>query len=125
MDKLYTKINDLKDQRKANAESCAHVISKYQRILDVRLKDSVFQTWLQKLKGEQVLLHNSSFNHHKNYSQHLNFTERDFLSDDSRGDSRSVVSGHFIKSKSIYALKKVFNKNCLKVYFDVFVIKLF
>lgn len=35
------------------------------------------------------------------------------------------MSAHFLKAKKIYKLKKIFNRNCLKPWFDIFVIKLF
>ena len=50
IEKLNQKLLDLKSQRKANAESCVQIISKYHKILDIRLKDTMFQTWLNKLK---------------------------------------------------------------------------
>ena len=42
IEKLNQKLSDLKSQRKSNAESCVKIISKYHKILDIRLKDTLF-----------------------------------------------------------------------------------
>jgi len=56
----------------------------------------------------------------------VNFTDRDFVSEfDAGTEHSSIVSGHYLRSKSIYSLKKIFNRNYLKPWFDKFVIKLF
>jgi hypothetical protein len=61
-----------------------------------------------------------------NPSQKVAFGDKDFMfSEAGNTDNTSVVSTHYTKSKSIYKLKKIFNKNCLKTWFDIFVIKLF
>ena len=40
-------------------------------------------------------------------------------------DDSSIISSQLTKAKKIYRLKKIFNKNCLKPAFDIFVLKLF
>ena len=41
------------------------------------------------------------------------------------GDDSSIISTQLVKAKKIYRLKKIFNRNCLKPAFDIFVLKLF
>ena len=41
------------------------------------------------------------------------------------GDQTSIISYHFMKAKQLYVLKKIFNNKCLKVYFDIFVLRTF
>ena len=90
-------------------------------MLSIRLKDDVFNKWLQRLRQERVLL-NDSFS--QSISQ-IGFTDRDFTARSSNGETSSIMSPHFFKAKLIYRLKKIFNRYCLKIHFDCFVLKLF
>jgi hypothetical protein len=103
------------------------ILTKYRKIMSIRVKDVIFKQWLQKLKNEQIILgHYSNPSTLLNDSK-MNIVDKDFgySEYDIGTDHSSIVSSHYIKSKSIYQLKKIFNRNCLKTYFDMFVIKLF
>ena len=115
----------MRSERKANAEKCAKIIQKYEKIVGIRVKDVIFKRWMQKLQNERSLLNQSRSNLRSAKDSQLMFTERDFSEYDRLTEQSSVVSSHFLKAKLVYSLKKIFNKHVLKPHFDGFLIKTF
>ena len=131
MAKLSHKLGQLRVARKANAEKSLAILEKYHKILSIRQKDVIFQSWMQKLKVRKALLgSNASQAAFSVKNSRITFNDKDFLADSAREregtfDLRSIVSNHYLKAKQLYVLKGIFNKHNLKVQFDIFVLKCF
>ena len=91
------------------------------------MKDLIFQKWLQRLQNEKLLHQDGHSRQRSVINSQIVYSDLDFTGSDDHGvkDDVSIMSAHFLKAKKIYKLKKIFNRNCLKPWFDIFVIKLF
>lgn len=91
------------------------------------MKDLIFQKWLQRLQKEKLLHQDDNSRQRSVINSQIVYSDLDFTGSDDLGfkDDASIMSAHFLKAKKIYKLKKIFNRNCLKPWFDIFVIKLF
>lgn len=50
--KLKQKIKYLNDKRQKNAQKCMQIVSKYDKLLSIRVKDTVFRFWEQFKKHD-------------------------------------------------------------------------
>lgn len=91
------------------------------------MKDLVFQKWLHRLQNEKLLHQDDHSRQRSVINSQIVYSDLDFTGSDDLGtkDDVSIMSAHFQKAKKIYKLKKIFNRNRLKPWFDIFVIKLF
>ena len=72
-----------------------------------------------------------SYDNTSNLNSQISFTDNDFIDSDCRNlhsieeRDTSIISSHYEKAKKLYTLKKIFNRNRMKVYFDMYVIGTF
>lgn len=128
INRLNRKLAEISEARRKNAEKSFKILNKYQKLLTIRVKDQMFHQWLQKLRTQHKLVNPSSVLSGSLRNSQIHFTDLDFTESGSYLQSdlhTSVVSGHLMKAKVVYKLKKLFNKNKLKVAFDSFVIRVF
>jgi hypothetical protein len=119
----------LGEQRHRNALKCLQVVSKYEKLLGIRIKDTVFKYWEKvRREGGQTLCGNMSASDLGDVSAHgltPSCSVSTIHNASSFLDESSITSALYIKAKAVYKLRKLFNKRKLKPLFDAFLIKTF
>lgn len=147
MQSLKNKVKELNSSRQRNALRCLQVVNKYEKLLGIRVKDTVFKFW-DRLRKEGITnqsnLHISStdqemlpntgilsptFNgaggasmlhdHSCSLSSISNINNTSFLEDS------SITSVLYLRAKAVYKIKKIFNQRKLKPAFDAYMVKVF
>jgi hypothetical protein len=62
LQKLKVKVRALHEKRQRNALKCMQIVNKYEKLLGIRVKDTVFRFW-EKLRKEGVNISNQSHLH--------------------------------------------------------------
>jgi hypothetical protein len=104
LEKLSFKINKVQAQRQKNAASCLKVLTKFQKLLSLRVKETAFKSWTKSSPGTY---------------------RGSCLSEDetSMMECSSVLSTFYLKAKALYSLRKIFDQRKVRVEFDKFVLK--
>ena len=144
MQNLKVKVRQLNERRQRNALKCLQVVTKYEKLLGIRVKDTVFRFWDRLRKegisvnshlvsadcdhsagglfsptfngGQSVMLHENSYSMSSISNLH---NSSSFL------EESSVTSALYLKAKSVYKMRALFNKLKLKRHFDSLLIKCF
>lgn len=129
---LRSKVKALNEQRHRNALRCLQVVGKYEKLLGIRIKDTVFKYW-EKVRREgsaapTTLSANMSASEIGDTSAHgVSLTQSCSVSSIHNGssflDESSITSALYMRAKAVYKLRKLFNKRRLKPAFDAFLIK--
>lgn len=138
MTTLRKKVQQINEMRQRNAVKCVQIVNKYQKLLGIRVKDTVFRFW-ERLRCEGV-----SISHQQ---QQLSEDRVSLSPTFYRGQSESMLGGDnscsistihnqstildessitsvlYVRAKAVYKMRKLFNRHRLRTYFDTFVIK--
>ena len=141
MKTLRNKVQAMNEKRQRNALKCIQVVNKYEKLLGIRVKDTVFRFWdrlrregisntnqsqinegdgslfsptFNGLGGNSIVVHDTSMSSISNIHNQSSFLEES-----------SITSVMYSRAKSIYKMKKLYNKYALRFHFDSFVIKAF
>jgi hypothetical protein len=133
---LRKRVQQINERRQRNAVKCVQIVNKYQKLLGIRVKDTVFRFW-ERLRSEGV-----SINHQQSSEERVSLSPTFY-----RGQSESILGGDnscsistihnqssildessitsvlYVRAKAVYKMKKLFNKHALRTYFDTFMIK--
>jgi hypothetical protein len=132
---LRKKVQQINERRQRNAVKCVQIVNKYQKLLGIRVKDTVFRFW-ERLRSEGVSINHQQSEDRVSLSPtfYRGQSESMLGGDNSCSistihnqssilDESSITSVLYVRAKAVYKMKKLFNKHALKTYFDTFVIK--
>lgn len=146
---LKKKVQKMNEQRQRNAVKCIQVVTKYEKLLGIRVKDTVFRFWDKiRREGGNLITSQSQMMTENNEEVSLSPTfnrggdaDQSILIHDTTScnmssiscahnqssilDESSITSVLYLRAKSIYKMRKLFNSYALKRHFDRFVIKSF